>query len=308
MSLFGRVRISTQASTAVLVMAGLLGATAFACNSLTGLDQNFTETDCTADCGVSPGTETGPPSPIDGAAGADGNPGTCTPLRLGLDAGKDLDANAADAGATDAGSDASANPDALVCPPPASGTCAPGNVSGFAPTWKPPTGAKQGKCTASQVATYYSQCAANGATPTACTAWRSNSSNATCGGCIESKETASSWGPLVFLDNGVEQINAGGCVALLEPCNAPCAEAYEAAATCDLAACESNCPVGTDPASFAAYKACVATADSCGCSKWTPFAACTDSLKGPLHPASICVDAPDFQTYFMQVVPVFCGN
>jgi hypothetical protein len=282
---------------APLAVAALPLLALFACASITGLSSDYVEVDCVADCGAPTGHKDGGPPP---PPPSDANPPqVCTPIGA---------PSPLDAGVRDAGDAGDGGADAAACPPPMSGTCSPGNVTGLQPAWKPPKGPPSGQCTTTQMTSYFSQCQSASSTVATCTSWRT--ANATCGACLESRENDAKYGAVIYLTNGVTQINVPGCIALLEPCNLTCAEEYQAALTCESAACEPTCPVGTDPASLTAYQNCTGVADGCGCAAFASAATtCSNQIKGPLHPAaSVCLDAPDFQTYFNQVAPVFCGN
>lgn len=288
----------TRDAWALAVLAAAAVAPAIACNAITGLDKDYVEVDCeggacaAAEAGTPPATTTTSTTP----------PPVCTPLAA-PDAGVP-DAAPRDASG-DAMADAAGSADAGTCPPPTVGTCAPANVATFMPQYKPPTGGHQGKCTSAQLDAYFTACDGPSSSRANCAAFRTN--NAACATCLESQESAPSWGPLVFTTNGVVQINIPGCIAILEPCNETCARAYEAALQCEFAACETNCPVTTDPATLQAFQTCDDTADRCGCSKYAAGSTCAEGLTGPGHPAAICTSAADFQTYFKQVAPVFCG-
>ena len=285
--------------TSVASIAGaciFAGATVLACESLTGLDANYVEVDCVADCGTprddgaGGGGGGGGVSKSDAKAPVDANLGPCTPL--GASPQPDAGSGGADAG--------------MTCPAPGSSACTPANVAGFTPIWRQPTGAHQGACTSTQLTDYFAQCQASAATTTTCSNWRS--SNAACDACLETRESAPQYGPIVILDNGTVQINVPGCVALLEPCNVACATAYQAAFMCEAAACEPGCPATSSASWFMSYQACATTADGCGCEKYTAASACVSSLVGPLHPASACLSGNNFQEYYAEVAPLFCGD
>jgi hypothetical protein len=264
----------------ILAACAPCGLVLAACNSLTGLDQDYVEVDCLDNCHPGSTNDGGIIIPsIDGSH--DAAQATCTMIPT----------TPADAGAGG------------TCGP-TSGACVPGNVSAYLPSFKPPTGAYQGRCTQAQISSYYNECFASTSTTQTCQTW--TMANADCNACLENKETDPAWAAIVDLDNNSVQVNVPGCIALLEPCNVQCAEAYQAWLRCEQAACESNCPVGTDTQSFTNYANCTCAADQGGCSRWVTQ--CFKGLAGPLHPASICVTPTDFQTYFMNIAPLFCGS
>jgi hypothetical protein len=197
--------------------------------------------------------------------------------------------------------------DGGTCPAPVSGSCGMGDVAGFSPTWIPPSGYHQGLCTTTQIDDIYTGCLASGATDTTCSAAESAAPG--CYDCIFTMEGTSPYGPIIETNNGVLEVNQAGCIALLEPCNTTCAEEVNAAAECESAACESNCPV-TDNTSLDNFENCEATAASCdpnGCDTFATESTCENELTGASHPASICVSETDFEDFYNDVVPVFCG-
>jgi hypothetical protein len=232
----------------------------------------------------------------------------CVPV-LVADAGSDAASDAGDAAIDgDAGDadDAGVDSGGGVCAPPPPGTCGPGDVSTFQPTWHPPTGAHQGLCTSTQISAYYTACLDPNATTSTCQSFQL--SNAACAACISTDDTASSYGPLINKANvGIVTINVGGCIALLEPCNLECAQAYMANDECTESSCAPNCQV-FDQLSFDDYIACTQTADTCGCTTENTRAQCANLLTGSTHPAETCITAPDFQTFYQQVAPIFCGQ
>jgi hypothetical protein len=250
-------------------------------------------------------------------------PFTCMPVMVadagsadsGSDAASDAAADASDAAmeAGDDGGDAEAGVDAGtdsgvdagICTPPQPGVCGPGDVSGFQPTWHPPTGAHQGACTTAQFPAYYTACLDPNATVTTCDAF--TQANAACAACITTDDTAAQYGPLVNRTQiGVVSVNVAGCIALLEPCNLGCAQAYAANDECTETSCGPNCPV-VDDISFQDYQACTQTADQCGCATRNASAQCVTQLTGSQHPAGQCLAGTTFQQFYDFVAPLFCG-
>jgi hypothetical protein len=129
---------------------------------------------------------------------------------------------------------------------------------------------------------------------------------AACFACIFTDESSSSWGPLVTVSNhngDIAQVNIAGCVALLEPCNVPCAQAYEYAFQCETQACGNNCV----NSSQTRYEDCTTTADNCGCQSYFDPAQCVANISGSTHPAATCTTQSSFEGYFDVIVPLFCG-
>jgi hypothetical protein len=199
--------------------------------------------------------------------------------------------------------------DGGTCPAPVNGTCGMGSLSGFTPTWIPPSGYHQGKCTLAEIQTVFDDCWGTNADPIAC----ANDQGSGCYACLVTEELGSSaYGPLIATQNdALVNINVAGCLALLEPCNQACATAIADDFACDNAACEANCPVNSQT-SYNRYVACEATADGCktGCDTYaTEATQCTSQILGAQHPGSICMSANHqaFTDYYAAVAPVFCG-
>ncbi len=251
-------------------------------------------------------------NPVDGGRGTDsgtkdtgspsdsGNPGDSgQPADSGapLDSGRDSAPPPVDSGPPPQDSGGG---DVNMCPPPVTGMCGPGDITGFAPNWKPPTGSHQGLCTSTNISDVWTYCFSTSADPISC----QTLTNANCLSCIVTNESASTWGPLVNQPNGVVAINAGGCIDLLDSANLACAKSVEADYQCENASCETNCPV-TDSTSLAAFDTCTMTADGCQCATYANAATtCTAAL-----PAgdSNCLNEPSFHAFYTFYATLFCG-
>jgi hypothetical protein len=189
------------------------------------------------------------------------------------------------------------------------GMCGPTNVSSFTPKAHPPSVAApyKGSCTAAQIDTVYQDCFVSG---TGC------ASTLPCYSCIFSSIGASTWGPAVVIPNTTAQdslveMNVGGCLELLEPCNAPCAYAVENQSACEFASCGTSCAISSNSMTITDYDNCAQSIDTCapdGCATYSVgSSSCTGLVSGSNHPGSICNTA-DFQTQFEAISAVFCGN
>jgi hypothetical protein len=195
----------------------------------------------------------------------------------------------------------------MACAAPVSGTCGPGSLATFTATAPPPTGAKQGLCTTQQTASIYAGCLdPTTGSDAACTT-AGNAASA-CYGCIFTAQTAMNWGPVVNTTSGLSEMNVGGCLALLEPCNSGCANTFEEDLECEQAACAANCPTTSSTTGF---ENCTQAIDDCtpGCAKYSVGEGCQQFISGSNHPGAVCfANATDFQAQFTAIVPVFCGN
>jgi hypothetical protein len=184
-----------------------------------------------------------------------------------------------------------------MCPAPVTGSCGAGSIT-VTPTAHLPTAAKQGVCTAAEMQTLFNNCL-NGGTG-ACT-------QDPCYKCIFTDQAAAAWGPVVLSTDNLAQMNVGGCLQLLEPCNSACAATFEEDLECEQEACGTNCPITT---STTGYNNCAMSVDSCvpGCASYYAGTGCQGQITGAGHPGSVCFASTDFQTQYNTIVPLFCGN
>jgi hypothetical protein len=181
-------------------------------------------------------------------------------------------------------------------------------MTAYKPSWVPPLGPHAGKCTAQQTSAFYDACLGPNGSGSACNAWTTAAANTACDACLETQHTASGFGALVEA-GGIVYANIPGCVALVEPCNQPCAQAVQALVQCDLGACDpvSACTSQT------AYDACRTAAENgtCACGSFVAPANCLGAVATAGHPAfAACLGSQtsgDFQTVFAAVATTICG-
>jgi hypothetical protein len=174
-------------------------------------------------------------------------------------------------------------------------SCTPGSLTSFMPAYNLPSGPFKGVCSASQLEDALSLCFGSGAKSGGyCDTWVNASKNADCVACALGPWTGSTWPPILYANNGAELfLNVGGCIALADPSQLTCAEAYEYDTECELAACQATCPVPTSDDS--PFKSCVnaADGDAGACSSYAgKKASCAADLESNTNtsPASFCVD------------------
>jgi hypothetical protein len=239
-----------------------------------------------------------------------------------LEAGADVDAShardgRADVSRPDGGGDSGSCVPVTVIPFPDAGgpacmadaggpdggsMCPPISETGLAFTWVPPIGLYTGDCTQTEIGDFITSCVntATG-TMTACTSFRT--SKPACYGCLITTSMESKWGALVSYGTGENAVvNIAGCVAALEPCNQPCAEAIEASGVCQAGACE-HCS-GSD------FGACTDQATKCpACEGYQTSLTCLLALTGKDHPASVCYSSTStFTEKITNVATVLCGH
>ena len=204
-----------------------------------------------------------------------------------------------DGGASDARSDtehveppypdAGASPDRSL-----DASCSPGTTTNFAPVFNLPVGPYAGACTTSQLEAVVSDCFASTAMSTDCNKWVDDAKNAACVACALGPLTAATWAPVLYADDGAELfLNLGGCVALADPSQLTCAEAFEYATECNVAACLTACPIPPSGSTTAFY-GCLTAADEDGgaCATYADKAVtCTAALNpdASTSPASFCL-------------------
>jgi hypothetical protein len=191
-----------------------------------------------------------------------------------------------------------------ACPQGDSATCWPHDETAFSPAWVPPVGAHLGRCTTTQVSDFYTACLDTASTPTTCNAWAQNAANTTCFGCLYTDRTATSYGALIGYSQAT-YLNVAGCVALVEPCNQPCAQTLS-----DLNACEDGACGSTFCADTTSYNACAMQADSCtSCSGYANSTNCFSLITGAQHPAeaACALNATTFQALYSAVATFMCA-
>jgi hypothetical protein len=161
-----------------------------------------------------------------------------------------------------------------------------------------------GSCTAAQITGFADDCL--GADAAACNTFQNDSTNAACLSCIASPFSTSQkeFGALLQ-GNGYLLLDVGGCIALVDPCQMPCAVAWEAKQQCELASCGTACPI-TDNASAMAYLTCTEMADECSClPEQTAVQDCVTALAG----TSVvqCFPIGDFAANATNLATIFCN-
>jgi hypothetical protein len=191
------------------------------------------------------------------------------------------------------------------------GPCSPAALpASFTPTWKGPASSAAGACSDSQIQGFYDACLASGVTPATCSTF--TSSNATCAACLQSDDTDSKYGPVIWhASRAYFTINVAGCVAdeQNDLSASGCGAAYQAAIQCEETAC-TQC---YDPSTgdFARYAKCESQATT-ECTKYQSAieTACGGALKDAGSPASACVphSGATGEDAYLLVAPVFCGE
>jgi hypothetical protein len=216
-----------------------------------------------------------------------------------VDAGSEPDAKA------DAKADA--HVEAAVQPTPSCPNV-PDDVSSFKPSAPKPARPYKSACGAGLVTGFYVACIASYATQSGCDDWAAaNASNNACAQCMVSNDYDATWGPIVVHEN-FTSTNQAGCAELLTQNPAPsgtCAYAAAADDACQMAACESLCPVQSDGVGFTNLVACTANAVADGCKPWDDAA--TAACQTTIGAFNKCF-ASDPQTMFTNVGVTFCGG
>ena len=203
----------------------------------------------------------------------------------------------------------------------ASAPCAPGDVSSFTPTWRPPSGAHQAKCTAAQIDAFYTACLADTATQATCAPFGKDGgpSDRACALCLVSKPSDATLGPIVVYPlsaGSALEIDFAGCVALVDPSAVECAKAYQAGVECEHAACDTSCR-GDDSVAFDRYTGCRGAANVGECNAYTKPGQCVLSLGADAgdggaddagNATSRCLVAgTTFAELYRAIAPLFCG-
>jgi hypothetical protein len=165
-----------------------------------------------------------------------------------------------------------------------------------------PPRAHAARCTPLQLQTYLTDCPIPpNASAGACAAFFDDPANAACVECVAPTSVGSgALGPVLSTTYGPYSnwgYNFPGCVALLEPCNATCAQALWAGPQCQVSACLPPC--GFSDAS--ASGACEQAAATCLC-------AAQVQLAGDCYAGIQANQSPGAQCFFAAgVLSAFCG-
>jgi len=220
-----------------------------------------------------------------------------------------------DASASDAGVDAPDDGDAVACDPvdpstaapvdaacttPDASSCKPAPVPGFTPRWVPPR-TPRATCSAAQIKAFYDGCYSPNATPGTCDAF--GATNIPCYACLTSTWTDGQYGPLVVAAP-TYYLNTAGCIALLDPCNLPCAKVLLGETACAIASCAGcTTPDGT------IVDACHHDSLGCTCGDLHAQAGnCADTLLANGSPAAGCLAAVTFEVALERIGAIFCGG
>ncbi|MCK9459251.1 MAG: hypothetical protein M0R80_06395 [Proteobacteria bacterium] len=193
--------------------------------------------------------------------------------------------------------------------------CEPGDVSGYTPDWKPPSGFEQGLCTVDQIAAYIDACLDTAATTSACDEWTGDEANAACFACALTPYEDAIQGPLGLHDDwGSVQVidgNVGQCISALEGDDSAdsCGAAYEAAKQCGIDACKENCSLDsteTFGADLAMFNTCIYQAIAGDCAPYqTAWATCSADLAVSIDD---CIwSSESFATFAERLVTLHCG-
>jgi hypothetical protein len=166
-----------------------------------------------------------------------------------------------------------------------------------------------GACTTQEISDLYAACYGD-AGMTACNDYETK--HAACTNCLLSQSGDGVYGPLIVFHVGggpVAYADIGGCIALLDPCEQPCAKLHMQIPFCVVDSCGPSCPLG-DSALFARYQQCGAQAENgCPClDVKTKAKQCFADIEAKGSPAARCGGFKGgFQTQYNVVAPLFCG-
>jgi hypothetical protein len=204
-----------------------------------------------------------------------------------------------------------AEAEASVPPPTDAGdggdSCSPRSVATFKPVYSEPIGPYTGSCTLEQLSDMVSDCFAPSATKPACDEWVNATENMGCLDCWEGPETSSVWTPILYANNGGQEvlIDIGGCIALADPSQLACAHSIEYVMQCEIAACLEACPIPPDN-DLTALSKCSGEADMHGCADYVASASeCETSLS--TSPAAFCFNASSDSNDLLRFFDLSCG-
>jgi hypothetical protein len=217
-------------------------------------------------------------------------------------AGGALSCSSSSGGGAFVGNDAAAEIDAasLVCPPQSTAT--------FMSPLYVPAGLDKGECTSTQIEAFYTACLSPTSTDTTCGASfgaAAPAADVSCGACLLTPESATSWGPVVSYSVGTVSLNVAGCMEIAgAAAGIACAKAYEAADACESYGCE-GCSVDSAQ-SNQDHQACVLAAAASGCATYESAASC-GVAEADGGATAACFAGSDFGSRFAAIAPLFCG-
>jgi len=189
-------------------------------------------------------------------------------------------------------------------------TCAPGDVSSFAPEWKPPAAIHANKCTnaqAEQAALCVYDQNQDAAT---CKAFNEATENADCLKCVFTASTGATLGPVIVLPGSLVQLNFNGCVAALtgDVTATGCGAKSQASNQCADAACDQNCPVDSKGNGLDELNACLKEAGTTACKQFTDAeGTCIDDAVKAGAPAEACNAGSSTEEVAVNLAQIFCG-
>lgn len=190
-------------------------------------------------------------------------------------------------------------------PPGDASACRPGDVATYRPApYVPAAAAHKGVCSAMDITVFYNTCLGPQTSSTLCNQFMSSKTTGPCASCIVTSETADHYGPVID-HGGFVTPNVAGCIELTDPTSISCAKSVQALSSCELAACEANCPVH-DTSSRSAFDECAKEAGQGGCQYYAKQANCT-TAETDAGGAANCL-LPTFKSFYDAVVPLFCGS
>lgn len=190
--------------------------------------------------------------------------------------------------------------------------CSPALPAGYAPGSFVPPVTTNTACTSTQIQAYYDDCYAATATSATCTPFVGDAVNTTCLSCMETPASASKYGAILALDNGTALANISGCMAIVDGdlSDNGCGAKVQAAALCNDAACDTNCPIdsssqATLTSSFNAYNTCEKQAAG-GAGLCAPEAAAAATCQNDSRYAAC--KASSFEGYLVQIGNLLCAS
>jgi hypothetical protein len=185
--------------------------------------------------------------------------------------------------------------------------CAPGPIHPSTYHWVPPH-VNHKACTAAQVDGFYTSCIGSTGNSTTCAVYSGNPANKACYDCILSVRGDSTYGAIIVQPvaggGGFPIFNNAGCMAALDPCNLPCAEAVLALGQCEFDTCVPNCSTAPE------LTACVDQALPCPCGPYNEVAQdCGQAVIAAKSPASRCLPSSGTEKdHFTVIASAICSG
>jgi hypothetical protein len=193
--------------------------------------------------------------------------------------------------------------------PDAPQECVPGDVTSYAPQFKPPR-PHAPACNADQIAAYYAACLDSKSTTLICNTFIR--ANPDCVACAESSETDPAWGPITWYDSHrFYYLNDPGCLVLAtsDPSTVACGHAAQAFRGCEVTACAASCEEELEANQVHRFAQCEDASEKTVCaSYYAAVEASCNSIQNDALTTCYGTSGETDADYVAGILDLFCGG